>query len=105
MKYLVFKISIFLSASFIFNASYFFCSAVAAESPPADRVPFATILKGVEHSFPGKIKTESLEKEKGRWVYKFDILERGSGKIRHVAVDAMTGRSLESGVVKTESEE
>jgi len=44
----------------------------------------------------GKIKSQELEKEKGRWIYSFDI-ERDK-QVHEVKVDANTGEVIEDSV-------
>jgi hypothetical protein len=44
----------------------------------------------------GKVNSQELEKEKGRWIYSFDI-ERDK-QIHEVAVDANTGEIVEDSV-------
>ena len=41
----------------------------------------------------GTIRSSELEKEKGRWIYSFDI-NTGKGKITEVNVDAYTGKVI-----------
>lgn len=42
----------------------------------------------------GTVKDGELEKEKGKWIWSFDIAVAGSPDIKEVAVDAMTGEVL-----------
>ena len=51
---------------------------------------------------PGKIVAEELEREKGRWIYSFDIRPTGETRkiIKEVHVDADTGGQV--GEVETE---
>jgi len=44
----------------------------------------------------GKIESQELEKEKGRWIYSFDI-ERDK-QVHEVKVDANTGEVIEDSV-------
>lgn len=41
----------------------------------------------------GTVRSAELEKEKGRWIYSFDI-NTGKGKITEVNVDAYTGKVI-----------
>ena len=41
----------------------------------------------------GRVKSSELEKEKGRWIYSFDI-NTGKGKITEVNVDAYSGKII-----------
>ena len=43
----------------------------------------------------GTVKDGELEKEKGKWIWSFDIAVPDSKDIKEVAVDAMTGEVLE----------
>ena len=43
----------------------------------------------------GTVKDGELEKEKGKWIWSFDITQPGSADIKEVAVDAMTGDVLD----------
>ncbi len=48
---------------------------------------------------PGKIKTEEMEKEKGIWIYSFEIRPDGETKkiVKEVNVDADTGKIVDIG--------
>jgi hypothetical protein len=48
----------------------------------------------------GTVKDGELEKEKGKWIWSFDISQPGTADIKEVAVDAMTGDVL---AVETET--
>ena len=54
----------------------------------------------------GRVKSSELEKEKGRWIYSFDI-STGKGKITEVNVDAYSGKiiGIEHESVKKEAAE
>lgn len=47
--------------------------------------------------FPGTVKTEELEREKGRWIYSFEIRPTGETKkiVKEVNLDADTGKIVE----------
>jgi hypothetical protein len=68
--------------------------ASAAESKPRLSMTAAKeIALGKE---TGKVKSQELEKEKGRWIYSFDI-ERDK-QVHEVNVDANTGEIIEDSV-------
>ncbi len=54
----------------------------------------------------GKIKSSELEKEKGKWIYSFDI-RTSKGAITEVNIDAYTGKviSVEEENAKKEADE
>ncbi len=54
----------------------------------------------------GKIKSSELEKEKGKWIYSFDI-RNAKGTITEVNVDAYSGKviSVEEENAKKEADE
>jgi hypothetical protein len=54
----------------------------------------------------GKIKSSELEKEKGRWIYSFDI-RNNKGTITEVNIDAFSGKvvGVEKESVKKEAAE
>ena len=54
----------------------------------------------------GRVKSSELEKEKGRWIYSFDI-STGKGKITEVNVDAYSGKiiGIEHESAKKEADE
>jgi len=54
----------------------------------------------------GRVKSSELEKEKGRWIYSFDI-STGKGKITEVNVDAYNGKiiGIEHESAKKEADE
>jgi uncharacterized membrane protein YkoI len=63
---------------------------VASAKPPKDRLPLAKAEAIATKTVQGRIESHELEKEKGKWVYSFDI--RGNDKqIHEVLVDARTG--------------
>ena len=43
----------------------------------------------------GTVKDGELEKEKGKWIWSFDITQPGTADIKEVAVDATTGAVLD----------
>ena len=59
-----------------------------------------------KHRVHGTIKSSELEKEKGRWIYSFDI-STGKGKITEVNVDAYSGKivGIEHESAKKEADE
>jgi len=54
----------------------------------------------------GRVKSSELEKEKGRWIYSFDI-SIGKGKVTEVNVDEYTGKivGIEHETAKKEAAE
>ena len=77
------------------GALLLFSSVALAEQPPKNRISQdkaqATALK----KFPGTVKSAELEKEKGRWIYSFDI-EGTDKRIHEVWVDAKKGKIVGS---------
>ena len=69
----------------------FSIGALAADAKPKIGMKRATQI--ASKRVHGTIKSKELEKEKGRWIYSFDI-RTGKGKITEVAVDAYTGRII-----------
>jgi len=69
--------------------------AWAAESPAAlqaeAKVKPAEARKTALGEVPGKIKSEELEREKGKLIYSYDIKVSGKPGIEEVQVDAITG--------------
>lgn len=66
--------------------------AFAAETKPK-KIGMARATQIASKRVPGTIKSKELEKEKGRWIYSFDI-STGKGKITEVNVDAYTGKII-----------
>ena len=69
----------------------FSIGAFATEAKPKIGMTKATQI--ATKRVPGTVKSKELEKEKGRWIYSFDI-RTGKGKITEVNVDAYTGKII-----------
>jgi len=66
------------------------------DKAPATKVSKETAMATALAKVPGgTIKDGELEKEKGKWIWSFDISIPGSADIKEVAVDAMTGAVLD----------
>lgn len=65
----------------------------ASEKPPSNVVGMRSAQKTALKAYPGEIKDKELEKEKGRWLYSFDILGR-DGRIHEVWVGALSGKVI-----------
>lgn len=72
-------------------AVLFSIGALAADAKPKIGMKRATQI--ATKRVHGTIKSKELEKEKGRWIYSFDI-STGKGKITEVNVDAYTGKVI-----------
>ncbi|HRK95470.1 MAG TPA: PepSY domain-containing protein [Rhodospirillales bacterium] len=59
-----------------------------------EALPLADILRLVGGELGGEITRVSFEREHGRWVYEFKVVEPG-GRLVEVYVDAASGRVLE----------
>jgi uncharacterized membrane protein YkoI len=59
-----------------------------------EALPLADILRLVGGELGGEIARVSFEREHGRWVYEFKVVEPG-GQLVEVYVDAASGRVLE----------
>lgn len=69
----------------------FSLGTLAAEVKP--KIGMARATQIAKNRVHGTIKSKELEKEKGRWIYTFDI-STGKGKITEVNVDAYTGKII-----------
>lgn len=58
-----------------------------------EALPLADILNRVRPSLGGEVIEVSLEREKGRWVYEFKVIEAG-GRLAEVYVDAATAEII-----------
>lgn len=58
-----------------------------------EALPLAEILNRVGPSLGGEVIEVSLEREKGRWLYEFMVIEAG-GRLAEVHVDAATAEIL-----------
>ena len=66
------------------------------ESEPTAKISKETAQAAALAKVPGgTVKDGELEKEKGKWIWSFDIAIPGSSNIKEVAVDAMTGTVLD----------
>ena len=82
--------SIVLAATMLAGSSY----ALAAK--PKVRLSMEAAKEIALTKEAGDIKSQELEKEKGRWIYSFDI--KRNGEIHEVGVDANTGDIVEDSV-------
>ena len=55
--------------------------------------PIAELLEQLENQVPGEVVGVEFEREHGRWVYEFKIIDSG-GRLLEVYVDAQTGTVL-----------
>jgi len=55
--------------------------------------PIAELLKRLKTQVPGEVVGVEFEREHGRWVYEFKIIDSG-GRLLEVYVDAQTGTVL-----------
>ncbi len=62
--------------------------------PPKDVVSIETARNAATKSLQGKVQSEQLENEDGKWVYSFDLKSTGDSKVHEVQVDARTGKLL-----------
>jgi uncharacterized membrane protein YkoI len=58
-------------------------------------ITLESAVKTAVQSVPGKAVEVNMGKDEGRVVYKVEIIESGSGKTRHVYVDAQNGNIVE----------
>lgn len=81
-------------------------SAFAEPTPPSSphKLTMEAARKVALAKVPGTVKHEELEKEKGRWIYSFEIRPKGgkAGSIKEVNVDADSGSVVS---VEDESED
>jgi hypothetical protein len=75
--------------------SLIFASAAVA-SNPKPQISMEAAKKIALAKEAGQVKSQELEKEKGRWIYSFDIAR--DKQIHEVNVDANTGEVLEDSV-------
>jgi uncharacterized membrane protein YkoI len=73
----------------------FICIAIlaGAANAQAEKIGMAKATQIATKRVHGTIKSKELEKEKGKWIYSFDI-RTGKGGITEVAVDAYSGRVI-----------
>lgn len=58
-----------------------------------ETLPVAELLKRLEIQVPGEVVGIEFEREHGRWVYEFKIID-GGGRLLEVYMDAQTGAVL-----------
>ena len=85
------KLNLWSIALSVLTLSYTVFPTFAAESPPKNVVGMDAAQNTALKKYPGTIKDKELEKERGKWIYSFDILAT-DGKIHEVWVDAKSGR-------------
>ncbi len=71
-------------------------TALAKQTAPANRVPIEDARKAALSTFSGKIQSEELEFEGGKWIYSFDLSNAKIRGVQEVHVDAMTGQVIKS---------
>ena len=58
-----------------------------------EALPITELLERLKTQVPGEVVGVEFERERGRWVYEFKIIDRG-GRLLDVYVDAQTGTVL-----------
>jgi len=69
--------------------------AVTAAKPPHTKITMAEARATALKKAPGKVTSEELENEKGKWIYSFDIATSKTG-VTEVNVDAMNGKVVDA---------
>ena len=82
--------------SIIFAPTLFTLSNYASASNPKTQLTMEGARKIALQKEAGNVKSQELEKEKGRWIFSFDI-ERDK-QIHEVGIDANTGEIVEDSV-------
>ena len=72
---------------------FLFGIGVSAANAQSKKIGMAKATSIATKRVHGTVKSKELEKEKGRWIYSFDI-STGRGKITEVNVDAYTGKII-----------
>jgi len=77
-------------------ASIVTCGAFAATpaKPPHTKITMAEARATALKKAPGKVTSEELEHEKGKWIYSFDIATSMTD-VTEVNVDALNGRIVD----------
>jgi len=72
------------------------CGAFAATTtkPPHTKITMAEARATALKKAPGKVTSEELEHEKGKWIYSFDIATSKT-EVTEVNVDAMNGKIVD----------
>ncbi len=82
--------------SMVLATAMFVGSSYAASAKPKVRLTMEAAKEIALTKEAGDIKSQELEKEKGRWIYSFDI--KRNEQIYEVGVDANTGEIVEDSV-------
>jgi len=61
-----------------------------------EALPLAEVIAAVRAELPGDIVEIEFEREHGRWVYEFKVIDQ-SGHLREIYVDAATAEILSHG--------
>ncbi len=83
-------------SSIVFAATVLAGSTYASAAKPKVRLTMEAAKEIALTKEAGDIKSQELEKEKGRWIYSFDI--KRNDQIHEVGVDANTGEIVEDSV-------
>jgi hypothetical protein len=74
----------------LFLTALFAFWAVTISAQTAKKIGMKRAREIASQQVQGKIKSSELEKEHGKWIYSFDIVNKES-KIMEVEIDAYTG--------------
>jgi uncharacterized membrane protein YkoI len=88
MRFMILATALFIGLAFSNAWALFETDKKLSESAS---VALADAVKTAVGSVPGKAVEVNMGKDDGRVVYKIEIIESGSGKTRHVYVDAQNG--------------
>ena len=69
--------------------------AFGKESPPEKRIPIESARETAVKKYSGKIQSEELEFENGKWIYSFDLKKTNDKKVYEIQVDALTGKIVD----------
>lgn len=75
----------------------------AAEKIPKDVITSEKAQKIALEKYPGTLKDSELEKEEGKWVYSFDIVD-SRNIIHEVWVNAKTGKIAKHSIESSKNE-
>jgi uncharacterized membrane protein YkoI len=73
-------------------ASLFPTWASAKLTPPEGRISAETAGELARKYYNGKVQSEELEFENGKWIYSFDLKNPKDKKIHEVQIDALSGK-------------
>ena len=70
--------------------------AHSKDTPPENRISQEKARQAAKSYYAGKIESEELEFEGGKWIYSFDLKKSNDQRVHEIHVDAISGKVLDA---------